>query len=138
MNYGFTVAVFVAFASTTLAAAPGAPGSSLIGGSVPDSRACITEGLKGEIAANQRELSALETQIKALQSQQASAETQMNALNPSDPVGSTQRTELKRQFDSGAQHVAQLDDNAELMRNHIADLEAKLPTCGPRAASTKP
>jgi len=126
MNHNVTVAVFLVLTSPVLAAAPG----SVIAGSVPDTLACTTEGLKGEIAANQRDLSALETQIKALESQQATAQTQMNALNPSDPVGSAQRDEIKRQYDSGVQHIAQLEDNAKLMRNHIADLEAKVSTCG--------
>ena len=134
MNRGVTVAVFLLLASAALAAAE-TPGSPLIAGAIPDSRACTAEGLKGEIAANQRDLSALETQIRAHQSQQATAETQMNALNPSDPVGSAQRDEIKHQYDSGLQHIAQLEGNAKLMRNHIAELEAELPTCGLRSES---
>jgi len=124
MNKGLITAIFLTLGTAALGAALGTSGSS------PDSLACTAEGVKGEIAANQRDLSALETQIRALESQQATAQTQMNALKPSDPVGSAQRDEIKRQYDSGVQHIAQLEDNAKLMRNHIADLEAKVSTCG--------
>ena len=105
-------------------------------GPAPDNRPCYAAGFQGDIAANQQGLSAIETQIKAVESQQTSAKTQLEALNPEDPVGGKQRMDLQRQYDSGVQHIAQLEDNAKLMRGHITDQEAKATGCSAKQSAS--
>jgi hypothetical protein len=129
------VLIFLTLGSAALAAAPGTPGLPFGAGPPPD-YLCDPEGLSGEVEANKNAVSAIETQIKATESQRATARTQMLALNPSVPNALMQRSALQRQFDADTQRIAMLEMNAKSMRDHIAELEAKLAACGPRQDST--
>jgi len=135
---GAVILILLLLGSPVLAAAPGTPGSPLGVGPAPDYLPCDPEGLKGEIDANMKSLSVMETQIRALESQRATARTQMLALDPSDQTGRMQRGALQRQYDTDTGRIAMLEMNANTMRNHIAELQAKRISCGPKPDSTKP